>query len=84
MIYNMNQNYNENLKDVAYYDTRVKGDRTYGIWIFRCGEFKNEGSRGWEHWAFMHPCYHRYAGGNGVRFESDQCSDSSWRQTNKC
>ncbi|HDR7784874.1 MULTISPECIES: hypothetical protein [Bacillus cereus group] len=47
MVFNLNQGYNYNFKEVKFFATIVYDGITYGIWVFESGKFTNEGGGGW-------------------------------------
>jgi hypothetical protein len=53
MVFNLSQNYGKSLNDVKFFATAQYGSVTYGIWVFKDGNFQNWGDGGWINWAFQ-------------------------------
>lgn len=70
MIFNLGEDYVENLSGVKFYSSHVfPGDgTTFGLWIFEHGTFENRGGRGWKNWGFMGR-FTRNRKGNKVYFK---------------
>lgn len=52
MVFNLNQNYDENFNGVKFFAKTNYNGITYGIWAFESGDFTNQGDGGWINWAF--------------------------------
>ncbi len=52
MVFNLSQGYKYKFKSIVFYGSAVWKGITYGIWIFKSGEFTNKGDGGWINWAF--------------------------------
>ncbi|WP_019503623.1 hypothetical protein [Pleurocapsa sp. PCC 7319] len=51
MVFNLNQEYDSQIDQVDYKTVNYDGI-PYGVWIFREGEFTNQGDGGYINWAF--------------------------------
>lgn len=53
MVFNLQQDYDTDIRNTAEYFKRVEYDGIpYGIWIFEKGTFTNKGDGGWINWGF--------------------------------
>lgn len=53
MVFNLNVAHHQAFTGVQMYASVKYGDIIYGIWVFECGTFENQGDGGYINWAFM-------------------------------
>lgn len=78
MVANLNNPHESNLKDVELYENKEKNERTYGVWVFRCGRFQNKGERGFEHWSYIGRFTNEEDGSVAI-FTHLNCTDPRYR-----
>ncbi|MBF2016528.1 MAG: stress protein [Rivularia sp. T60_A2020_040] len=52
MVFNLSQPYKNGLRGVQFYKSARYDNVQYGIWIFKDGQFINQGDGGYINWAF--------------------------------
>lgn len=69
MVFNLSQDHDATkLKGVKAFKTANYDGVTYGIWIFKSGEFINKGHGGWINWAFKGRFQRTGKDGHHVKF----------------
>ncbi|MFI8850018.1 stress protein [Streptomyces sp. 891-h] len=68
VVHNLNQDYEENLNGVQTYGSATYDGVTFGIWVFKDGEFTNKGDGGWINWAMKGSFQRDGADGKHVTF----------------
>lgn len=71
MVFNLGQQYKQNLCGVKFYKNFPYDNTTYGVWVFQSGTFENLGRGTFENWGFsgrFKRSGQNVTGGDGGRF----------------
>lgn len=82
MVYNLNQEYRNGLRGVIMHKQRTEYNSHWGLWVFKCGTFMNQGNRGYDNWAYAAAIPTQFQHGNGVIFRHPDCDHPAYRPFN--
>ena len=82
MVFDLSVGYTERISDMLVYKSIHYYDKTFGVWIYKCGQFINHGHHNTETWGFSQTCYWITTG--VVNFEEYTCSDPKWTHVSRC